>query len=102
MKKFRRKIKIFILIISNLQRSKLLNIIKYNKVFQRKLNIDINDYKDYCEIEIEIIPANYEYGKFINIFDKKDKNYFHIYFNNNNIKKEIKRTYRQPILYSIN
>ena len=32
---------------SHLQRDKTLNIIKYNKKLQEKLNININDYKDY-------------------------------------------------------
>ena len=78
-------------IMSNLQRNNLLNIVKYNKIFQQKLNININDYKDFCEIEIEIIPAADKYGKFINISNKEDRKYFHIYFNDN--EEEIKKIY---------
>ena len=50
----------------------------------------INNYKDFSEkfssIELEIIPIQNEYGPFINI-QKKDKKYFHIYFNDNKKKK---------------
>ena len=65
-----------------------LKIIKYNNKIQKRLNIDINDYKDFSEIELEIIPK-YLYGSFINI-NKQDKKYYHIYFNDN--KEEIKKT----------
>ena len=78
-------------IMNNLKRNKKLNIIKYNKIFQKKLNIDINDYKDFSEIELEIIPAKDEYGKFINIINQEDRKYFHIYFDDD--KKEIQRIY---------
>ena len=75
---------------------KSLEIIKYNKYIQKRINITIKDYKTYCEtyssIEIEIIPKKdiNEYAKFINI-KNEDKKYYHIYFNNNK-NKEIKRT----------
>jgi len=69
-----------------IQRNKSLEIIKYNSNIQKRLNININDYKP---ILIEIIPVPNKYGKFINI-KKEDKKYFHIYFNDN--KEEIKRT----------
>ena len=42
----------------------------------------MNDYREYWEIEIELLPAKNKYGKFINIIKKEDKPYFHIYFNN--------------------
>ena len=71
-----------------------LEIIKYNKNIQKRINIDINNYKEYSEkyssIEIEIIPMKNKYGQFINI-KGEDKEYYHIYFNDNK-KKEIKRT----------
>ena len=74
---------------------KSLEIIKYNKNIQKRINIDINNYRNYSEkyssIEIEIIPFQIDYGKFINIENKEDVNYYHIYFNNKNI--EIKRNY---------
>ena len=72
-----------------------LEIIKNNKKIQEKLNVDIKNYKEYSEkyssIELEIIPVENEYSKFINI-KKEEENYFHIYFNNNKTE-EIKRTY---------
>ena len=50
---------------------KSLEIIKYNINIQKRLNININNYKDFSErfssIELEIIPIKYEYGPFIKI-----------------------------------
>ena len=77
-----------------LEKKKVLNLVKYNKNIKRRINININDYKEYIEkyssIEIEIKPINNEYGQFINI-KKGDEKYYHIYFNNN--EEEIKRNY---------
>ena len=73
---------------------KKLEIVKYNKNVQNRLNLGVKDYKEYSEtftpIEIEIIPRKKKYGKFINI-NENDKLYYHIYFNDN--KEEIKRNY---------
>ena len=81
-------------VFNNLQRKRSLEIVKYNKHIQKRINLNFNDYKEYSEnysvIEIEIKPVNNEYGKFIYINDK-DKIYYHIYFNNS--KEEIKRNY---------
>ena len=70
-----------------------LKIIKCNINIQKRLNININNYKDFSEkfssIELEIIPIQNEYGPFIKI-KEEDKKYFHIYFNDN--KEEIKKT----------
>ena len=81
-------------IFNNLVTKIRLNIMKLNKKLKKRLNTNINDYKEYSEsyssIEIEIKPINNEYGRFIN-YKKKDEKYFHIYFNNN--KKEIKRNH---------
>ena len=75
----------------NLLKKKLLDIIKYNKNIEDKINISIKDYKEYSElIEIEIKPVNKKYGKFINN-NKENEIYYHIYFNND--KDEIKRNY---------
>ena len=75
-----------------IQKNKSLEIIKYNKMIQNRIDISINDYKEYSEIyssiEIEIIPAENKEGQFIN-FKKEDENYYHIYFDNNT--EEIKR-----------
>ena len=72
-----------------------LEIIKYNKNIQKRLNININKYKEYSElyssIEIEIIPVKNNYGKIINI-KEENKKYFHIYFNDNK-QKEIEKIY---------
>ena len=84
---------VFKKIISLMKRNKSLEIMKYNKKLQKRLNININDYKEYSElyssIEIELISNNKE-GEFINIPDN-DKEYYHIYFDNSN--EEIKRNY---------
>ena len=73
---------------------KYLKIIRYNKSIQKRIDININHYKTYSEtktsIELDIIPMKGKYGKFINI-KEKDKQYFHIYFNDNK-KNEIKNT----------
>ena len=69
---------------------KKLEIVKYNKRKQNRLNLVVKDYKEYSEIKIEIIPAKGKYGRFIYI-DENDKLYYHIYFNDNN--EEIKNKY---------
>ena len=70
-----------------------LKMIKCNINMQKRLNININNYKDFFKkfstIELEIIPIKYKYGPFIKI-KEEDKKYFHIYFNDN--KKEMKKT----------
>ena len=71
-----------------------LKIIKCNINIQKRLNININNYKDFSEkfssIELEIIPIQNEYGPFVNIKEEDEKKYFHIYFNDN--KEEINKT----------
>ena len=75
-------------------KKKKLEIVKYNKKEQNRLNLCVKDYKEYSEtftpIEIEIIPTKDKYGRFINI-NENDKLYYHIYFNDN--KEEIKNKY---------
>ena len=75
-----------------LRKNKMLEIIKYNKKIQNILDINIDDYKEYLglfsPIEIEIKPPINKYGNFINIVNKE---YFHIYFNDD--KEETKRNY---------
>ena len=70
---------------------KLLETIRYNKNIQKRINININHYKEYSgtktSIELDIIPMKGKCGAFINI-NQEDKKYFHIYFNDNK-KKEI-------------
>ena len=43
-------------IFEHLNQKIFLKIIKHNKSIQNKLDINQNDYKKFCEIEIEIIP----------------------------------------------
>ena len=75
-------------------KKKKLQIIKYNKEIQKRIDININDYKNYCEIIIEITPMKninfYLKNRFINI-PKGDEPFYHIYFDDNN--KEIKDYY---------
>ena len=77
---------------NNMEKKIFLEIIKYNSNIQKRLNININNYKNFSElyssIELEIIPIQNGNGSFINI-KEEDKKYFHIYFNNN--KEEIKK-----------
>ena len=78
-------------VFNNLKKGKTLNIVKYNKKVKKRINLNINDYKEYSEkyssIEIEIKPVNKKFGRFIN--NEKEEIYYHIYFNNN--EEEIKR-----------
>ena len=80
---------IFLKIFCNLQKNKSLKIMKYNKEIQNKLNVNIHNYKEYSEIysliEIELVPINNKFSKFINI-NKEEKEYYQIFFNDN--KKE--------------
>ena len=73
-----------------LRYDKSLEIITYNKEIQNRLDISINNYKDYLSTEIEIIPKENKYGKFLNN-NYSDKPYYHIYINDN--EKEIKKDY---------
>ena len=79
----------------NINKKKSLEIIKNNKKLQKRLKVDLTNYKNYSElyssIEIEIKPVIKKYGQFINIEKDNKKKYYHIYFDNR--KKEIKRNY---------
>ena len=69
-------------IFENLKQIKLLDIIHYNKKYQKLMNIKLKDYKNkFAKIEIEIIPKENTYGKFINIYSQLIKSNIHIYFN---------------------
>ena len=80
-----------------MSKKKKLEIVKYNKKIQNRLNLSAKNYKEYSEtftpIKIEIIPTKGKYDKFININenDENDKLYYHIYVNDN--KEEIKNKY---------
>ena len=73
-------------IFENTQQKKYLQLLKFNKLLQNKINISIVDYKEYNQIEIELRPSHKNFSKFINI-NEKDKPYIHIFKNNN--KKRI-------------
>jgi len=69
-------------IFENISQINLLKLIRHNKNIQSKLDIDINDYKN-TRIIIEIYPIYKDkINNFIN-YSEKDKNSFHIFFNNN-------------------
>ena len=76
-------------------REDLLRIVKYNKKLQNKLNLKIKDFEEglkyYSLIEFELKIKKDEFGKFINVLNKKDKHFYHIYFNEDRI--ETKRRY---------
>ena len=90
LKKIRSKY-IIMKIFDNLKENKLLNIIHYNKIYQKMMKIQLKDYKNqFSKIEIEIIPEKNIYDNFINVANKIIKENVHIYFNND--KEEIKRS----------
>ena len=78
----------------NMTKEKKLEIVRYNKRMQYRLNLNIKDYKEYSEtftpIVIELVPSKDKYGRFINI-NENDKPFYHIYFNDN--EEEIKNKY---------
>ena len=82
-------------VFNNLEKIKTFYIVKYNNNIKKRINININNYKDYCEkyssIEIEIKLFKDKYGEFVNIKEEEEEKYYHIYFNNN--KEEMKRNY---------
>jgi len=81
------------IIFDHLPQKNYLGVINYNKETQKRLKVNIKDYKYYSEkftpIEIEIKPVQDKFGKFINIENNSDEKFYHIYFNNS--KEEIKR-----------
>ena len=86
---------ILIKIFKNMIEIKSLEMIKINKKLQKRLDISFKYYKEYSQlystIEIELNLVDNFYGRFINISDKKDECYCHIYFDNSS--EEIKRHY---------
>ncbi len=94
-------------IFDNILKYKLFIIIKCSKVIQKKVDIDIKDYKKcselYSSIEIEVKPLFTndifldkkkrvdKHVHFINI-KKGEEKYYHIYFDDN-MNQEIKRNY---------
>ena len=78
-----------------LKPNKQLQLIRYNKRYQEKLNIGINDYeREYkkIEISIELNPIKNNPSKFINI-TKKNEPHFHIFFNDDVRETTKKKNY---------
>ena len=68
-------------ILGNLEKIKMMSLIQYNKLCQRIMDIKTKDYqKEYYKIELEIIPSENKFGKFINVNDNH-RRYFNFYFN---------------------
>jgi len=78
-----------------MKKNKSLDIMKYNKILQKRLKLTINDYKKYSQfytpIEIELKLENNKFNRFIINLHNEDAKYYHIYFDNS--KDEIKRNY---------
>ena len=76
-----------------MKKNKSLKIVKNNKKLQKRLNLSINDYKEYTElyspIEIELEVTGYLYQQFIQTTSIGE--YYHIYFDNSN--EEIYRNF---------
>ena len=78
-----------------INKRKILRVIRYNKELLEKFNISIDDYKKYnqIEIELELVPKKQMKG-YKNEFIKYNilhGEYFHIYFDDN--KEEVKRNF---------
>ena len=81
---------IIIKIFENLNQHILLDIIHYNKKYQKMMKKKLKDYKyEFLKIVIEIIPKENIYDKFINISKENIRKNIHIYFNDS--QEEIKR-----------
>ena len=82
-------------IFEHIERKLSIVIVKYNKNIQKRLNININTYKEYSglfsSIEIEIKPKENKIGQFLTVLNGRQK-YYHVFFNDNK-SQEIKRNY---------
>ena len=80
-------------ILNILDEGRKLKIIKYNKLFQDKIDVTKNDYRKYCQIEIEISLIEIKETKKMKFINRKEEyiNFYHIYFENE--EKEKKRDY---------
>ena len=74
---------ILVQICSNVNEKLLLKIIKHNKKLKSKLNISLNDYKNYGKIVIELIPIEKidKEQMFIN-YEEQNESLYHINFIN--------------------
>ena len=75
-------------IFGNIQKTKLLEVIRYNKNIETRLELNYkNIIEQYSKIKIEIIPHLSKVGEFIN-FEEGKEEFYHIYLND--AKKETK------------
>ena len=75
------------IIFNNINFRRELKTIKYNKKLINLLEKSIDDFKNFFQIEIEIIPNKDAEGPFVNI-NRFQKNFFHIYFNNDRFESK--------------
>ena len=82
-------------IFSNLSEGKILKLVKYNKHFKEKLEIEQIDYRKFDQIEIEITLKQFdeddERQKIYFINKNLESNFYHIFFEKD--KNEQKRNY---------
>ena len=80
-------------ILNLLDEGRKLKLIKYNKKFQDKIDVTKNDFRKYCQIEIELSLIEIEETKKMKFINRKEEylNLYHIYFENET--KEKKRDY---------
>ena len=83
-------------IFDTIKKNKSLEIMKYYKKLQNRLNLTINNYKEYFKlyyspIEIELKLVDKVFSKIINFINipQEEKEYYHIYFDDS--KEEVKR-----------
>ena len=65
-----------------LKTKKYLSLIKYNKEIQKKVDKSLKDYKEYNQIELEIVPIKDNFSGDVINFSEWNKEYYHIYFDN--------------------
>ena len=69
------------LIMDVLKENKRLNLIKYNKILQKKLDIKLENYVEYSKIVIiEIVPLKVLHKTYFINYGSEEKNYLEIYF----------------------
>ena len=86
------------IIFNHIDKLKMLNIIKYNKRLQSKMELTIKDYKENAIIEIEIIPDENKFDSVMTNLKKNDQTYLRMYdnldenpdINNNNTNSKVK------------
>ena len=70
-------------IIKHLEKIKFLEVIRYNKSLQNKINITLNDYKEFASIELEVLfepelPIHHNlFGSNFNHKKENDLNFWH-------------------------